>query len=152
VEDEFTNSVVETKTDSSPAYGAALTYGVRFWEHFAVELDYEWISGYDIEQTNVLGTIEDKIITHTLTSNISYYPLDGSIDPYVSVGAGWMGAVLDDFGATGNGLALRFRVGADFWMTDNLGLRIEGQYTLPVTKEVKDLDLVGPRVGLFYRF
>jgi opacity protein-like surface antigen len=152
VEDEFRNSVVETETDSGPAYGVAWTYGVRFREYLAVELDYEWIPGYDIEQTTVLGTTDDKIITHTLSSNISYYPLNGSIDPYVSVGAGWMHTELDDFGATGDGLALRFRVGADFWMTDNLGLRIEGQYTLPVTKEDKDLDLVGPRVGLFYRF
>ncbi len=152
VADEFDNSLVETETSSSPAYGAALTYGVRIEQPFAFEIDFEWTSGYEIDQTTAVGKVSDKIITYTLTSNMAYHPLDQWFDPFVSVGAGWMRAELDDFGATGDGLALRFAAGSDFWMTDNLGLRIEGRYTLPVSKGIEDLDLVGPRVGLFYRF
>ena len=34
----------------------------------------------------------------------------------------------------------------------DLGMRLEGRYTLPVTSEIRDFDHFGPRVGFFYRF
>jgi opacity protein-like surface antigen len=152
VEDEFGSSVVTTDAQSSIAFGGAALYGVQFNDHWAIEVEFEWIPGFDVEQSSIFGTFSDKIETSNLSSNIAYRPFNGRFAPFVSVGPGWMRAKLDGFGATGDGLAFRVGAGVDIWVTENIGLRLEGRYTLPVSSAIKDLDLVGPRAGLFYRF
>jgi len=152
VEDEFSNSTVDSNVDSDPGLGGAATYGARFAAPFSVEIDFEFIQGIEIKQTSALGSGKDDIFTYSLTSNVAYHPLDMWFDPYVSLGAGWMHVELDDDGSSGDGLALRAGVGVDFWIADHFGLRMEGRYLFPVTDEVRDFDLFGPRVGLFYRF
>lgn len=149
-EDEFTNSIVRSKFDDS--FGAAFIYGVRTDIGFSVELEVEWIQGYDIVQTTALGTTTDELTTYTVSSNVGYHPFDGVVDPYISLGAGWMHATLDDFGVSGDGLVVRVGLGANFWVTDHIGVRLEGQYTHPLTSQIEHFENIQPRVGLFYRF
>ena len=85
-------------------------------------------------------------------SNIAYHPFEGVIDPFVSVGGGWMYAKLDRFDTSGNGLVVRVGLGANVWLTDHLGIRVEGRYTHPITGDIEHLENVQPRVGILYRF
>jgi opacity protein-like surface antigen len=151
-EDDFKSSASELKLGT--AYGAALTYGVRMPYHMSIELDFEWIEGYETELDTVLGTYVDSLITFALNSVFAYRPREAgvAIDPYVSVGAGWMRAKLDVFGPTADGMAFRFGIGSDFWVSDHFGFRVEGRYLLPVSSSIRDLDSVSPRIGIFYRF
>ena len=71
---------------------------------------------------------------------------------HFSVGAGWMRAEMDLFGATADGMAFRFGLGSDFWVSDHFGFRVEGRYLLPVSKSIRDLSSISPRVGMFFRF
>jgi opacity protein-like surface antigen len=149
-ENKFAGSIVDTETD--PSLGAALIYGARITRRFAIELDFEWIAGYELEQSTLLGTIDDHIVTYTLASSLAYHPIEARIDPFVSLGLGWMRANLREFDVVGNGLALRASAGTDIWLTDNVGVRLEGRYTFPVTEEIEDLDSLAPRLGILYRF
>jgi opacity protein-like surface antigen len=152
VEDEFQTSAVHTNAQSGHTYGGAVLYGVQYLKYWAIEVEFEWIPGFKFEQTSIFGTYSDKITTSNLSSNVAYRPLDGRFEPFISLGPSWMRVKLDSYGATSNGLALRLGVGADLWLTESLGVRLEGRYTLPVSNRLKNFDLVGPRVGLFYRF
>jgi opacity protein-like surface antigen len=150
-EDEFSNSVVDTELGNS--YGLAITYGVRLQNYLSVEIDFEWLEGHEIEQTTALGVLHDNLQYYSLGMVFGFRPLNHAIfDPFLSVGGGWTRVNLDNFDVHGDGFAFKFAVGSDFWVTDHIGIRVEGRYLLPVTDEIEDLDSVGPRIGVFYRF
>lgn len=150
-EDEFTNSIVDTELGNS--YGLAFTYGVRLQKYLSVEVDFEWLEGHEIEQTTALGVLHDNLVYYSLNMVFAYRPINHRIfDPFISLGGGWTRVKLDKFDITGDGFAFRFGIGSDFWLTNHIGVRVEGRYLLPVTSEIEDLDSVGPRIGIFYRF
>lgn len=150
-EDAVGDPLSRIRTDMS--FGVAATYGVRLlaWP-ISTELDFEYVIGHDFEQTTPLGVDSDELASYTLTGLVAYRPLSGSFDPFVSLGAGWMRASLSGSGASGDGIALRFGVGTDYWFTDHIGLRVEGRYLLPVSGSIERLDTAGARAGVFYRF
>jgi opacity protein-like surface antigen len=150
-EDEFTNSVVSTELGNS--YGLAFTYGVRLRKYMSVEVDFEWLEGHETDLKTALGVFNDNLVYYSLGMVFAGRPINHPIfDPFISVGGGWTRVKLDNFDVTGDGFAFRFAIGSDFWVTDHIGVRVEGRYLLPVTSEIEDLDSVGPRIGLFYRF
>lgn len=150
-EDEFESAIVDTSIDDT--FGVSLLYGAQTDFGVSVEIQFDWFDPYDVDQTTALGSFSDELAMYSLTSNIGYHPMHESFfDPYVTVGGGWMYAGLDDFGASGNGIVVSVGVGVNLWVTDHIGLRLEGQYVHPVTGQIEHLETLQPRAGLLYRF
>ncbi len=146
----FSNDVVQAEFGRS--FGAAFSYGALMTHNFAVDMDFEWIRGHELDQTSALGDYNDRLATYSLMANLSWHPVDWRVDPYVGVGMGWMRGTLDANGTTGDGFAVRFAAGINVWILDNVGIQAEGRYLLPAGGDIANLESIAPRVGLLTRF
>ena len=153
IEGEFRGGPVVNFTSVDMGYGLGVTYGVRAERWFSLEMDFEWIEGYDIYQSTVLGPNVDKLEQYSLNLSFGFRPINHRIfDPFLQIGGGWTRVSMKNAHANGDGFAFRFGLGSDFWVTDHIGIRLEGRYLLPATRGLEDLDSVAARAGVFYRF
>jgi opacity protein-like surface antigen len=162
-------------SDSSVGAGARLGY--RFLTRFAVEAQFEWLSGFNYKIDNNQKLVTGN--TYVLTGNAKGYLLDeGRLQPYLLVGAGYMraknsfklgnlnkGSVVSgepqppDFVAMGipgssetaGGFAARFGAGFEAYATSWLGFNCSVSYVLP-TADVRDLDYLSVDIGAIFRF
>jgi opacity protein-like surface antigen len=132
--------------DVDTGLGLNARAGYRFHPHIAAEAEFEWVrsaiefGGADVDFDTLVGTVNAKA-----------FLLTERFQPFVMVGIGGMGVVVDDADASDSGFAARFGGGIDIYITRNFYGAIDASYVLP-TGDVDDFDLVSIGWGFGYRF
>jgi opacity protein-like surface antigen len=137
--------------DSSVGFGARI--GHRFHPHLAVEIQSEWIEGYDLQQ---FPGDHSEIRTWTTTANGKFFFGHGRLQPYLLAGLGlqraWVrnptpgGVNFDDVAFVG-----RVGGGVELELTSHVAVVLETTYLAP-TGDLDDYDTVSVGLGLNYRF
>ncbi len=132
--------------DGSLGFNAKL--GARFQPNFAVELDYLFIDGFDLNDVVELDGF-------TYSANGKGYLSTGRIQPYGLFGVGWADLEANARGlrisSSASDLFYRFGVGADMHVTEHITFYLEASYDL-ATGDIKKTDFIPVTVGLQYRF
>jgi opacity protein-like surface antigen len=145
----FPGSTAEVST--SPNVG--FRFGNRFSRHFAMELDLEYLIGFD-------GSIDGVKIGEakgvTATANLRGYLLTGRFQPYGLFGLGVMYGNLSDslgLGVPENSVGFAIRVGAglEIYLSEKIFLDLGAAYLIPF-EDLDDLDHVSIRGSIGYRF
>lgn len=139
--------------EDTDTFGLDARAGYRLNPRFAVEGDYQFLPGFEVERGGG-GTLAE-LTTHTLTVNGKLYAMVDTFQPYFVGGAGLLhvnaDATLPGFSGDGTGFAGRVGVGADYYLRPDVVLNLEFTVILatgPVT-DVRFLPLV---FGAQYRF
>jgi hypothetical protein len=166
IDDEFG---VAVNVDLEDSGGVNAVAGYRVASFFAIELEYEWVSEYDVELSSVVGY---SIEGHTLTANTKWIIPFWRIQPYFLLGGGLAisdvsidsttkafldlaGINLDD--GTNAKPAGRAGLGFDLYITENILVNTEVGVVLTTLKEpdlddLEDLNYMSIQAGLQYRF
>ncbi len=135
--------------------GFTLGGGYRFLPWLAADGNFTYLAG-DIDIDGVSGDFDGEAFGFTFGPK--FYPLGlakvegipDNIQPYATIGIGGGEAEIDDTSVEEDYFLARFILGIDFWMTDHVGLFVEGGGF--ATSE-NDLEGVGIfTVGGQYRF
>jgi len=152
--------------------------GYRLASWFALEADFEWAPGFELEatQTADLGVIDPTLPTitegssiltltgYTLTANAKFLLPIWRFQPYLLLGLG--GSIVDvegHFGlsdTTRGAVAGRLAVGGDFYITKNLLAFVEFEALLTTldlgdvtsSDSISLLYYISPQAGLQWRF
>jgi opacity protein-like surface antigen len=130
--------------------GLNVRAGYRFHPHIAGELEFEWLSEADIENTGL--TLE----SFAFTANGKLYPLTGRLQPFGVIGLGLMNAEVSSDAIFGGSedeteFAMRFGAGLDFYFTRNFLGSLDFSYVLP-TGDLDEVDYIRFGWGFGYRF
>jgi opacity protein-like surface antigen len=134
--------------------GINLRGGYRLAPHFAVELEYEWLEGFDDKGARP----QLEVDSHLVLLDAKVFALTGRLQPYAKAGVGVHITnleIVDDAydkpweGSTG--FAARFGIGVDYYLTPHWLLELEGNY-LVGTGDAKYFDYGGLMLGAQYRF
>lgn len=144
-EDEF-KEVAGSDGSVDESLGASVKVGYRLNPRFAGEVEFEWLSGFDLL---VDGSKAGEIESWIATGNAKGYLLTGSIQPFLLVGGGVMQAK----GGTGRAtdIAWRFGGGLEMYVSRRFVLTVDADYVLPIF-DLEDLDYISMGVGFQYRF
>ena len=141
--------------EDSWGYGGRIGY--RFLDWLAVEAQAKVLNSIKIklhDQANGTDS-RSKATFFTAMANAKGYLMTERFQPYVLGGAGYGYAVLDPSGEgskdKSGGFVAQFGVGADYYVTDNLGLMTELSYVWP-SGGVNDYDNVTISFGAMLRF
>lgn len=141
-----------TDVEVDPSVGLTARAGVRVTPHIALEAHYEWIDNFE---TSVAGTEIADTRTQALTGDVKGYLATGRVQPFLTLGAGFLTATSDDpvtnFRRTDTDFAARVGGGIDFYLNESVGLSLDTSYVVP-TGDVQDLDYVSAGAGVFFRF
>jgi hypothetical protein len=149
--------------------------GYRFHEMMAIELFAEHIVEFDSDAGG--GSIRSQSTDRkawSLMPNFKFFPMQGAIEPFISIGGGlfrgdhgnnWQivngfPTQFDGFGgkSSGNGVdqgygfGMRFGLGVDFYATDQLFITPEVAYMLPLTEDINNYDYLSVSLGIGYAF
>jgi hypothetical protein len=128
--------------------GAGARLGVRFLDHVAVEVFYESVQGFEVEDNNVSADLD--LAQAGVAAKL--FPFTGRFQPYLLAGGGAATADIDGaFNADDDGGFLRAGLGLDVYLTANLALFAEANYN-HMTGGTEDLDHVDAMLGLMFRF
>jgi opacity protein-like surface antigen len=150
------------------SFGVNGRAGYRCHRLFSVEVQGEWIDGFDADVSGIpvsgfpvpppppppSGTIDAE--PWVVTANTKGYLLTGRYQPFLLLGAGVMTA---DFDAQDTGLsnstetnfAMRFGGGIDLYATKHVVVSAEIDYVLPFGN-LAPLDYLSIGMGIQYRF
>ena len=153
----------EVKDGKSEPIGVDLRGGYRIHRNLAAELQFMWWSGPNIK----VGTAKKAVDLEswTATANLKGYLLTkeieaalagGRIQPFVTVGVGWMQFDLVDkldlgIDSDGEDLAVRFGGGIEFHAPGGTGLYMDATYVM-ATGDIDGLDYFGLLIGVIYGF
>ncbi len=160
--DEF-DAVFPARSDDSP--NVIVHAGWRFHPHAAVDIGYEWNTGFD----GSLAGMDTDLETHLTTIGLKIYVLKGRIQPFLHPSFGVMVLEADadippvplppPATVSGGGIredktspALRAGAGVDIYVTENLFVSISAYYVLPLDSEIKDLQYVPVSAAVGWRF
>ena len=151
LEDEL-EDITGVDVNVDEAMGLHTRLGYRFHPHISSEIDIEWLDNADI---SAMGTDALTIERWTFTANAKAYLLTGRFQPFLLAGPGLMHINAKD--SLGLGLSMsddfaaRFGGGIDFYVTEKIGVSLDGSYVLP-TGDLKDFDYFSIAWGFQYRF
>jgi len=173
------NTDVDTNIKIDNTGGYQLRAGYRINEWVAAELEWEHIINYaakgqadwyDGARIYDSASAKADLSTYALTANAKFFPLPGRFQPYALVGAGWLNVQSDqeqykfegddawtgasEYGIDEDSFGMRFGLGLDAYITDEVGVAAEVGYVLPLTGNMADYDIeyVPMSLSLFYRF
>ncbi|MEW6742367.1 MAG: outer membrane beta-barrel protein [Planctomycetota bacterium] len=135
--------------DSDQAYGWDLRAGLRFLNHFAVELMYEDLQQFDFE-----GAEADL---SSIMAQGKLYLLTGIIQPYGLLGIGFVDGDLDvetigdDISEDETDFMLRGGLGLELFLLPSFSLFAEGAYYWP-QDDLEDLNFYTAQVGASLHF
>ena len=179
IQDELEGTVLQNASFSiDDSGGVNALVGYRVWSWFALELEYEWISEYDVD--GKLAGVSGKLYSiegHTLTANTKWIVPFWRIQPYLLLGGGIAisdvnrGQVLDDpiigpilaaqgidvDGGKHTNAAGRAGLGLDLYITENILVNAQASAVLttlekPDIGDIDDLNYLSFAAGLHYRF
>ena len=130
--------------------GLDLRAGVRLHPHFATELAFQWIEGFDVSNGGNLNEIE----IWTLTGNVKAYLLTGQVQPFAMLGMGVMESEKELIGGLvreDTVFVARLGGGLDFYASKNVVLVLEASYVLPAPS-IEELKYLSLSWGFQYRF
>jgi opacity protein-like surface antigen len=145
----------EPANNFKPKPGAAVAFGggYRFNPWIAAELDMNVTAGSD------LRGVKDDLLIFAFTMNLKTYPLADTgddllpawVQPYILFGFG--GGVVDaDDAGDESSFMMRFNLGSEFMVWDNIGLFFDTGYMV-IENGDSQLDGTGQMVvGALYRF
>lgn len=144
---------ISESIDAKNSFGLDARAGYRLHPHFAAEADYQFLPGFEFEQSNG-GRLAD-MTTHTVTLNGKVYAFTDTFQPYFVGGIGFVHADLDPllagFEKSGTGFTGRVGAGADYYLRPDIVLTVEFSAVLTPAPlgDVRFLPLV---FGAQYRF
>ncbi len=161
-EDDALNASFSTRSDDSPH--VIVHAGWRFHPHAAVDIGFEWNTGFD----GSFGGMDADLETYLTTIGVKIYALKGRIQPFLHPSFGVMVLKADndipdpddpeDPRITG-GLpdnnttaALRAGGGVDIYVTENLFVSVSAYYVLPLDGDVKGVQYVPVSAAVGWRF
>jgi opacity protein-like surface antigen len=155
VDDEFEDDTGLSDIVADFSEGLQARAGYRVHPLFGVEVNFEWLSEFEIEggEVGTLGELEVR----TLTADAKLFlPNWKNGQFFLLAGAGVLGAEFKDTLGLGvsedeTDFAARFGAGIDIYLTKNIAVTVEASYVFP-TGDVKHLDYVSGNAGLQYRF
>ncbi len=152
LEDEL-EDLTDIDIDLDDGLGFKMKAGYRFLEWAAVELEYEYLTGFDAKGSRV--TYAEFEYMTLMANGKLYLPFD-AVQPFALFGVGAMYADLDDKTALGfdtndTDVAIRMGGGIDVYLTDHIAVVVDASYVLP-TGDLKDLDYISIGWGVQYRF
>ena len=133
--------------------GLDLRVGYRFSPHISLEGLYEYVDGLDAGT----GGTRLKASGWMLGIGPKAFLLDGSIQPYFSVGLGLLNIELEVTSASGTAVlketdvVVRPALGVDIYLTEHLFLDLEAAYVVP-TNELAGFDFITLVGGVQIRF
>ena len=134
--------------------GIHLLGGYRVTPHFALELGYEWLEGFDAKAAEP----DLEVDSHLITLDAKLFALTGRVQPFARAGVGVHLANIEivdgDFRKPweeSSGFAARFGIGVDYYLTRHWVVGVEGRYVLS-TGDTKHFDYGGLMLGAQYRF
>ncbi|MEE2673106.1 MAG: hypothetical protein VX466_04875 [Myxococcota bacterium] len=188
IEDLLEDALQEAVAPTSASLGVSLeasgglnaVVGYRLASFFAAELQYEWVSKYDVKASlagdppvpSASGSLY-SIGGSTLTANTKFIVPFWRVQPYLLLGVGFstwnvdrgpladplelLDPEIDIDGGRQTGLAGRAGVGLDLYITPSIVLNAQGQIVLTTLKkpdlgDIDDFNYLGFSAGLQYRF
>ena len=133
--------------------------GYRTHERWATEFQFTYVPGFEDTQLITTGGIRaDTMQVENLVFSINekYFLMTDELQPYLKAGVGGLVGNLD--GITGNfrssrsGGALRFGLGADYYLGDHVLVYAEGGYVLPLSEQIGSFGFGSLSIGLGARF
>lgn len=135
--------------------GVNARLGYRFHPHIATEAQFEWIDGWDLLHLDTRNPLRvERIVTGS--ANIKGFILTNRIQPYgvLGMGATHIREVDEDTGGhriSKTEFSVRVGAGADWYVTDALGLNLEASFVTPIGDMV-DYHYTSLAIGFFLRF
>ena len=134
--------------------GVNARLGYRFHPHIAAEAQFEWIDGWDLLDLDTRNLFRvERIVTGS--ANIKGFILTNRIQPYgvLGMGATHIRETDEDTGAhqSKTEFSVRVGAGADWYVTEALGLNLEASFVTPVGDMV-DYHYTSLAIGFFLRF
>jgi opacity protein-like surface antigen len=153
-EDDLLDVEFPLRFDGSPNVIAHV--GWRFHPHAAVDIGFEFNTGFD----GSYGGIDADLETYLTTIGMKIYALKGRIQPFLHPSIGVMVAKLDvdapgldvPFPDQKTTPGLRLGGGVDVYITENLFVSISAYYVLALDKEVEDVQYVPVSGAIGWRF
>ena len=155
----ITNGAGGPDFDPASAGGVDLVGGYRTHERWATEFQFTYVPGFEDTQLITTGGIRaDTMQVENLVFSINekYFLMTDELQPYLKAGVGGLVGNLD--GITGNsrgsrsGGALRFGLGADYYLGDHVLVYAEGGYVLPLSEQIGSFGFGSLSIGLGARF
>lgn len=160
VESEIQKTIGSTaSTSADDSFSVNGRVGYRCHPRFSVELEEEWVHGFEIDLFNSMGSkiATDDVAPWVETFNTKGYLLTGRYQPFVLLGGGIMTADYDakvrgfSDGSRETNFAMRFGGGVDLYATKHVVVSLETDYVIPFGN-VGPLDYLSFGLGLQYRF
>ncbi len=160
LEDALDGVFPGVSVDIEESGGLNAVAGYRLLSFLAAELEYEWISEFDIALN---GTKAATIEAHSLTANLKWIAPIQRVQPYFLTGLGFTHAKLEDklgFGLSKSttDFAGRLGVGIDVYLTSHVLLTAGANAVLTTTdfsvagQKIDPIFYVGGQAGVQYRF
>jgi hypothetical protein len=160
-------------TSYDDSFGLDVRLGWRLVDYLALELEGNFISGFDVDVPTGTGIAKLVLEGGNVTANVrAVLPL-GRFEPYVSFGLGGMWADLRTRNITGvvctpgflgwwctgttsriddaGAFVTKYGGGIDFWVSDDFGLTVDAVYVRP-TGDLEDLKYTKLGWGIKFRF
>ncbi len=127
---------IQQVSHSSDAQGVNVIFGQRALEWFSVEVEYEFVDGFEIEDSD--AAVEFDLDIHTVTMNAKVFPLhgllnqvnEGRLQPHMVLGFGMMAT--KDFGIdAARAIVLRMGGGLDYFINPKWSVFGKASYVLP---------------------
>ncbi len=138
--------------ENSPIYGGRLGY--NFTKHFGVETTVEFINSH-VDNKTKTGSGQGEYRSPMDSVDLAFYHIDavyhfmpeGSFTPFIVAGVG--GAHYDPKISNRDLTAVNLGVGAKFWMTDHVALRVDLRDNMVIDETYHNLNATA---GLVFAF
>ncbi len=165
-QDTLDDAFAPAKSHVSDSWGANAHAGYRFHKYLAGEVEYEWMQHFQFREglTSDNGIDFGNIQTHVATANLKVIAPFGAFQPYFLVGTGAIFTRVNKafnirYDVANVAFTMKFGAGLDYWLTQNLSLRLGAEV---VTNEAKitgtggsggtGIDYLTGQFGFGYRF
>ncbi len=149
----------DTRLKAKNSRGVAVFLGYRVHRHVSIEARGEYLEGFDVRADSPSeGEFDAELDGFLVTVGPKFYPLTGSLQPFVGFGLGGMRARLrgidsggSRFNVSETAAVVRFAAGLDYFLSANLVLNLEAAYVSP-TGDLQQLDFATFSGGVTLRF
>ncbi len=160
------NDFPVTPSHTPPVLGASLAYHLS--EHLGLELDWRYVlsSKVTLEDPSDQDTVEiDSSKHHSLTLNLLYQFMSGTLRPYILAGGGFDKLLAEDAEYTSEygfdimleapektlDAVFNFGAGLNYFLSDSMALKLDVRYVM-IFADPNNVNNLSAVVGLSFRF